>query len=55
MAKYIYQFPDWPNCTWDEKKIQLVDERRSLVKFVAGAKNTLVLSLKLLENLKPVQ
>lgn len=24
MAKYIYQYPEWPNFTWDEKQIQVI-------------------------------
>ena len=24
MAKYIYQYSNWPNFTWDEKKVQLI-------------------------------
>ena len=24
MAKYIYQYPNWPNFTWDEKAIQII-------------------------------
>ncbi|MBX2842215.1 MAG: Fic family protein [Flammeovirgaceae bacterium] len=24
MPKYIYQYPNWPNFTWDEKKIQVI-------------------------------
>ncbi|MEL6837526.1 MAG: Fic family protein [Bacteroidota bacterium] len=47
MAKYIYQYPDWPNFTWDEQKIQVILGRvRHLQGKLFGQMSTLGFSIK---------
>ena len=47
MAKYIYQFPDWPNFTWDEQKIQVIlGSVRHLQGKLFGQMSTLGFSIK---------
>ena len=47
MAKYIYQYPDWPNFTWDEQKIQVIlGKVRHLQGKLFGQMSTLGFSIK---------
>ena len=47
MPKYIYQFPDWPNFTWDEQKIQVIlGSVRHLQGKLFGQMSTLGFSIK---------
>lgn len=47
MAKYIYQFPDWPNFTWDEQEIQVtLGKVRHLQGKLFGQMSTLGFSIK---------
>ncbi len=47
MAKYIYQFPDWPNFTWNEQEIQLtLGKVRHLQGKLFGQMSTLGFSVK---------
>lgn len=47
MAKYIYQYSDWPNFTWEEKEIQgLLGKVRHLQGKLFGQMSTLGFSVK---------
>ncbi len=47
MAKYIYQYPQWPDFTWDNKEIQpILGEVRHLQGKIIGQMNVLGFSLK---------
>ncbi len=47
MAKYIYQYSNWPNFTWDEKEIQgLLGKVRHLQGKLFGQMSTLGFSIK---------